>query len=242
MERLFFRPPLIDTHQDLRPTSFGLGCHSLYFKARAVTAVGTIAAMLREALAHTEGEPRPGWGGLGRIQWSDKDRSLIIPKAKDSVFHQSSILPSPFSRLHLEEISTCHLRTMTCKQYLENGEWVGVYTLSHRSRYPIEFDPPMQGIRFTATVSEDGGSCDVALHAEGSDGVGQFDLSGDLTSATGKILMIKQYVSVFPGHGVLARWVWSLYMSPFGMVGSWGDDHIGGVGGLVYLWKEIGKE
>ena len=111
--------------------------------------------------------------------------------------------------------------------------------MSYGRRYPIQFIPPMRGIVFTATESEESGSQTLALKARGTDGVGEFKLYGDLTADTGNVNMFKKYVTLYAGQGPLVTWRWSLFMSPFGLVGSWGNRKHSE---LVWLWKKIEKQ
>ena len=75
MENLILCTPLIDSDLILRDR------RSLVFRMRAITAIGLLVTMLREALTVSD-DLQPEWGGL-KTHWSEEDRSLIIPGVKD---------------------------------------------------------------------------------------------------------------------------------------------------------------
>ncbi|KAF2099972.1 hypothetical protein NA57DRAFT_55904 [Rhizodiscina lignyota] len=70
--------------------------------------------------------------GLMVVQLRAKDflgkRSLSLPTSSfDFPFHAFMKLPTPFSGDCVARFNTCHLETMTSKEFLEDGEWTGVY-------------------------------------------------------------------------------------------------------------------
>ncbi|KAF3183856.1 hypothetical protein TWF788_005582 [Orbilia oligospora] len=72
----------------------------------------------------------------------------------------------------------------------------------------------------------------IAVKATGKDGLGDFVLWGKFYPKTGKVQLTKAYYKgIEPG----TMWNWTTFMTPFGIVGRWGDR---GFGGYVWLWKE----
>lgn len=115
---------------------------------------------------------------------------------------------------------------MTSVPFLESGEWVGYYSYSLNLTHPdrVRIDPPMTGIYFTSNPKLGAGG----LQASGVDSVGNFTLSGNF-QANGMVQMTKTYAQGF-------SWNWSASMTPFGIVGYWGQG--GTYQGLFWLWKK----
>ncbi|KAK6522253.1 hypothetical protein TWF281_002820 [Arthrobotrys megalospora] len=72
----------------------------------------------------------------------------------------------------------------------------------------------------------------VAVKATGKDGLGDFVLWGKFFPKTGKVQLTKAY---YKGEEAGTMWNWTVFMTPFGMIGRWGDR---GFGGYLWLWKE----
>ncbi|KAJ6264034.1 hypothetical protein Dda_0173 [Drechslerella dactyloides] len=180
----------------------------------------------------------PGWGPDG------PDPRIIRPPptAYDIPFDTFMDLPDPGAEP--AEFVWCHLHRMATREFLEAGKWMGVYTY----RGMNEVDPPMIDIRFRAvdlpaddSVDDSGGGGgggggardDVLdLTAAGFDGIGDFTLYGKLYRATGKMVVKKTYsMDALNGQ----TWEWLVFMTPFGIVGRWGDRFFGG---YIWLWKE----
>jgi hypothetical protein len=155
---------------------------------------------------------------------------LHPPTTTDIPFASMMDLPLPFTLHATENFATCHLRTMTSREFLENGTWAGYYCFSmpRIDNNSLRFDPPMSGIRFRISrhPSQPG---TWMMAGDGVDGVGAFVLLGEIDSETGRIVMKKQYQI-----GVTWAWDWCAVMTPFGIVGSWGRPDYGG---WFWLWK-----
>lgn len=187
----------------------------------ATMAVGVFAMLLRDDI------------GQGVILKSlrTKDPSmpptaLIVPTAKDVPLFSMMDLPLPFSPTAPRGLATCHLLQMTSQEFLEDGEWTGYYSMSLGSEDRVAFDPPMHGIRFSASANDESPTI-LCLHATGKDGVGPFDLDGLIEQDSGKVMLTKRYSRI-------NIWYWSSIMTPYGIVGTWGGR---GYGGWVWLWK-----
>lgn len=157
-------------------------------------------------------------------------RILLKPPTTLNIpFHSFMDLPLPFSPNANEAFATCHLRTMTSTEFLQDGEWAGYYCFNGlRNQENVHFDPPMTGIRFVA-CEHDTEPKRLFLVAAGIDSVGSFHLQGDIDSETGKVMIMKQY-----SNGDHWSWAWHCLMTPFGIVGSWGSREWGG---WLWLWK-----
>ncbi|VDB84521.1 unnamed protein product [Peniophora sp. CBMAI 1063] len=106
--------------------------------------------------------------------------------------------------------------------------WGGYYGYYARSigRYR---DPPMILDLAVAVAQEDM----IHLFGEGQDNVGSFTLSVRVARRTGLFDGIKSYT-----HDQL-RWDWRGCVTPFGLVGRWGDRH---QGGPVWIWPREWSE
>ncbi|KAK6342072.1 hypothetical protein TWF730_001554 [Orbilia blumenaviensis] len=72
----------------------------------------------------------------------------------------------------------------------------------------------------------------IAVKATARDNVGQFILWGKFYPRTGKVHLTKAY---YKGDESGTMWNWTAFMTPFGIVGRWGER---GYGGYIWLWKE----
>ena len=151
---------------------------------------------------------------------------VIAPTASDIHFHAMMDLPLPFCPYAPAAMATWHLPKMTSPHFLEDGEWMGVYSYGLGLRMPISWDPPMRGIHFTTRRDPEFPKL-VFLKGSGSDRVGPFDVEGCVSDEDGLCDMSKIY-------GPHLMWHWQTFMTPFGLVGTWGKD---GWGGWVWLWK-----
>ncbi|KAH8806721.1 hypothetical protein DL96DRAFT_1630542 [Flagelloscypha sp. PMI_526] len=127
-----------------------------------------------------------------------------------------------------------HLPTMASKEFLEDGIWVGYYAYCAMNgpapTGSLLIDRPMRDISFRVRVplSEEGF---LEVNGTGRDNIGVFELSGILTTARGKLGMTKAYVGQhsFP---------WDASITPFGILGTWGQPMSGFHGGWIWLWKQ----
>lgn len=180
---------------------------------QALLTLGIVSILLREALV--KGTIQRPW------PWSypASQATVSIPTTESLDFCSIMDMPLPFAADIATRLPFCHLATMTSKSYVEDGEWVGFYNTSFGSP-EVLFDMPMHGIRFQLRNDR--------LEASGEDGVGGFQLFGQLVLDTGEMSLTKRYNSGQP------EWAWSCMMTPFGIAGTWGTSNYGG---WLWLWK-----
>jgi len=160
----------------------------------------------------------------------------------------------PFAGQFFRSPETSYLKTMTSKEFLEDGEWVGFFGHSTRLEHP-SWAAPLVDIRFTtsphAPSAQEGeqstdDSSDTDSIPEGVEVLNlefhgaivedlepeaqrlYFKLSGQIRS-TGRIDMVWTGEHTQP-------YDWNSWMTPYGMVGFWGtnnSDH-----GPVWIWKK----
>ena len=229
--------PLHDSGNLRRVGATKISFFHLEHDVKAIVAVGVLAVFLRAALHDDVGVS--DWGGLSRmIPWSVEARALRIPDVRNVALHRLAQLPLPFTSYNRKGFSSCHINAMTSQSFLEDGEWTGIYTSWGMGRTrTVTFDPPMEGIKFKKTRFESESQV-LYLKAEGRNAVGSFQLTGGLESRTGKGKFTKTYVSA-PRQ---FSWAWHVHMTPFGLVGNWGEEEIralNGPGGWVWLWKKV---
>ncbi|KAH6639435.1 hypothetical protein C7974DRAFT_449539 [Boeremia exigua] len=153
----------------------------------------------------------------------------LIPTPAHIPFTRFMDIPSVYHR-SAELFSTCHYRCMTTPEFL-SGQWHGFYT-DHRLfvNRAIYVDRPMQDIRMvTEEPTEEARTrlrinTVIARETRGYDSHGDFRLSGRVRE-DGLVSVAKQYL----GHGF--SWTWTGRITPFGIVGVWGNNSFGG-----YFW------
>ena len=107
--------------------------------------------------------------------------------------------------------------------------WGGYYGFYARSLGTTYRDPPMILDLAVAIAQEDM----IHLFGEGQDNVGPFTLSVSVARRTGLFDGIKSYTQN------QIRWDWRGCVTPFGLVGRWGDRHWGGP---VWIWPREWSE
>ncbi|GAB7343856.1 hypothetical protein MBLNU457_1823t2 [Dothideomycetes sp. NU457] len=122
-----------------------------------------------------------------------------------------------------------------------SGEWIGIYETGRKRR---ACDPMMVNIHFQVNRLADlpGHAIDgpripnaMLIRAENCvDGVGRFNLSGQINSKTGQFTMTKHYAAGF-------SWPWEGAMTPFGFVGRWGHSR-SPASGFFWLYKRSWRE
>ena len=152
--------------------------------------------------------------------------SSIIPTSQTIPFEEYLSLPPPFSRTTPKELLLSQVPGMTSTAFFEDGEWIGVYSMSFLGTFPPSFDPPMRGIYFKSAPHSEHHS-GLSLKASGRDRVGEFSVEGVFSPETLQFRATKIY-SQGP------RWPWSCVLLPCGLVGTWGS---GRWGGWLWLWK-----
>jgi hypothetical protein len=165
-----------------------------------------------------------------------EDEQLPVPSKIP--FHTcmdvKSIFDAPAARF-----DTCHLRAMTSPEFLSSGLWTGYYTDERLQDYlgieTILFDPPMFEINIIARAlsphdaTARGARTKIDRQSKGTDSHGKFRLEGRIY-ANGTVDIVKTYLS---GD---TSWVWTGQVTPFGIVGHWGNQWQ--FGGYFWIWKE----
>lgn len=206
--------------------------HTLEAASNAYIVLAYFVRDLRVKLA-TE-TPQRTWDGFVHQNSQSPLSNFAVPNSHSIPFTEFMDLPLPFTDDSPSKFATCHLRKMINVSFFEDGsEWGGYYSLSfvrfQRTRTEVEFDPPMHNVRFTAEWCND-----VVLRVDGtggSDGVGTFTLRGTIAADTGALSMEKIYAN----HG--PRWRWVGFLTPFGVIASWGAGEADSWGGWVWLYK-----
>ncbi|ORY17488.1 hypothetical protein BCR34DRAFT_555532 [Clohesyomyces aquaticus] len=159
--------------------------------------------------------------GLVRLPLYTKDAPL--PSPSRIPFFDLMNIPLPFQNT-AERFTTCHIEKMTTHEFL-TGEWVGYYDdlrLGMPDSRRSYLDPPMRDIRIIAGPFSPTSRTHcvektrILQGSRGVDSVGEFGLTGTVY-ADGRVRLQKRYLSR-PW-----LWVWSGEMTPFGIVGTWGD-------------------
>lgn len=137
-------------------------------------------------------------------------------------------LPSPFPPGY--EVVTAHLDTMVSAPFLEDDEWVGYYNYGTALNGPGAADLIMSEVRFQVET----GDSEVTVSAPtGHDmRLGPFTLTGSIRQGDGYVEMNNRYAS-----GIESRW--NASMTPYGIVGSWGNSGAQPLvaRGRLWLWK-----
>ncbi|KAF3923720.1 hypothetical protein ABW20_dc0106000 [Dactylellina cionopaga] len=231
-----YAPPTPNIHVSRPEDMFSaFSCHELCLRA-----VGLLGYRYRRFMAG--GSPR--FRGAGNSQQDyDPRQQKPAPTGFEFPFETYMKLPAPFG--DAAEFVWSHLEIMTSKAFLEEGKWMGFYNYGSMK----VIDPAMIDIRFRVVEldgqdshagnsdSNDGNHQDskhpprnvLNVTGSGEDNVGKFTLYGQIVKTTGKIQMKKVYT------GTQLQWDWLGFMTPFGIVGRWGNR---GSGGDLWLWKE----
>jgi hypothetical protein len=153
----------------------------------------------------------------------------ILPPSRIP-FQSFMNLPVPFSKPPLNNLQSSYLPTMTSKSFLEDGEWVGYYTVMSTPLNPARFDTPVHGIKFVTRPDPLGDA--LKIKATGKDSHGDFELAG-LIAFNGKVELRK---SIRNDYRIQPQG-WHGQMTPFGIVGHWARFHVIKPGEL-WLWKK----
>lgn len=170
---------------------------------------------------------------------------LLVAIADSYLYHQQRLLPVPAKipfaefmdvpnvfRNSAERFTTCHYQHMTSPGFL-SGRWMGYYSDQRRFRRRnrmVHIDAPMQNIQMIVHEPTEEARTRLRISAiidretKGYDACGDFRLSGRVRE-DGLVSVAKQYL------GSAISWTWTGRITPFGIVGVWGDDSFGG-----YLW------
>lgn len=207
--------------------------------AGAHNMVETLVERLRERI--------PGYGTFIRdftlVQASAALPLLLVVIAAAYNYREQRLLPIPAKipfmrfmdlpsvyRRSADILTTCHYKRMTTPEFL-SGTWMGFYskhfTFGNRA---IEVDPPMQNIQMVVHEPTEEARTRLRISSvieratRGYDAHGDFLLSGRVRE-DGLVSIAKQYL----GLGI--SWTWTGRVTPFGIVGVWGDNSYGG-----YFW------
>ncbi|CAO2658480.1 Nn.00g062030.m01.CDS01 [Neocucurbitaria sp. VM-36] len=141
-------------------------------------------------------------------------------------------IPAVFHRT-AENFSTCHVREMTTHTFL-SGHWQGYYSDQRPFLNARRFHIPMRDIRIVARAASGEGSTRMKTKAiidrrsRGVDSHGEFSLDGRVCE-DGLVHLSKKYI------GMGQPWPWSGRMTPFGIIGVWGDSN--NFGGYFWISK-----
>lgn len=209
----------------------------------ALWTICSIATILRDALK------------IRRSVWPYQDAANVpyidFPRADKIPLRplgEGYSLPVPYSKLPKELLNTfmpCsggwndwyrqHNQALfNSAEFLTSGAWCGYYTqgVAHH-----QLDPPMGKIRFQRSISETKADCEkVSISAAKCiDGVGGFSLRGSMRW-DGKVVKVTAVKTYDDG----LSWEWDCRLTPFGIVGHWGEVEEGQLStyGYVWLWKE----
>ena len=238
-------PPFGNHHNGLKPHRLTIMGPDPIFnylvershRSRAAIGVGFLFASLHGT--YYSGRHLKGWGGFFQGP-SPGSPPLALPTYDNAKLHSLVDFPLPLVPLDDRDLATSHLTRMCTSDYMESGEWTGIYTYSIAGM-EVKFDPPMEHVRFK-TTAPDRSDWVLDFQATGRDSVGEFELDGSMNPDTGLIQMQKGYTQRL-------QWQWDCLMTPFGIVGWWGrpdrpyrrDCWAGqanpDVGGWVWLWK-----
>ena len=164
-------------------------------------------------------------------------------------------LPAPFSRRAIESLGRStssfssfdswfdlhNYEQFRSQSFWTEGEWCGYYNTHAGTRYAW-LDPPMTEILFQFTGGDQHSEAESeaaevqALNC--TDGIDRFDLQGTLSYHNRAVRFKgrKQYRNR-PTH-----WDWDCRLTPFGLVGFWGKNHVHDDrllrSGTVWLWKK----
>lgn len=152
-------------------------------------------------------------------------RWIIPPKADRIPLRELLDFGLPFTNLP----PGGKLPMIISRSFLEDGEWVGYYSL-RMDIMGASIDPPMKRIRFQTEEVDDHGK--IMLKSRGVDMVGGFDLTGWITTE-GKVRLNKDYA-------VGPQWDWDGMLGPLGIIGSWASS--GRAHGMFWIWKKEWSE
>ncbi|KAH6875268.1 hypothetical protein BKA58DRAFT_379515 [Alternaria rosae] len=147
--------------------------------------------------------------------------------------------PAPVYGDSHEPFGMCHTQ-MFSSNFLSSGRWMGYYSDQRRALGRRRFGPPMHSVRFIARETTEperdikgvrSTFTIIDVQSRGTDAVGDFSLEGRVRHIDGYISLTKRYLSKD------LSWEWEANMTPFGMVGAWGN-YEGRFGGYFWIWKE----
>lgn len=185
-------------------------------RIRVLMVVGLFSVLLREAIEL--GRPQKSLGNL---------QALAVPTSTSIPFHSMMDIPLPFSPGAATKFASCHVAKMTTVDFLADGEWAGVISMSLGQDGADIFYPPMHDVHFSATASSEDPTI-LELHGTGVDAAGHFDLRGKVATDTGQISLRQKFTDRS------LKFDYACFMAPMGIIGSWRK---GGYSAWIWLWK-----
>jgi len=95
------------------------------YRSSAIVLTGHFAHILRES-SHTGAESRSGFHQTS----TSNEASLILSTMETPSLHSMIDFPLPFNRPAPAQIGISHLAKMSSRDFFEDGEWNGVYSMS----------------------------------------------------------------------------------------------------------------
>lgn len=159
------------------------------------------------------------------------DKPCPIPRsALDIPFPTFMNLSLPFSRNSPALFNTCHLETMTSKEFLEDGEWCGMLSSPVDGAKPfLSIDP------FSLTCSEET-TTRIILNLQASPNHVLREADVDMSKLDG-IAFIQCTFVRFPGRNNGGTLLWNAVYTPFGFVGRSEQNN-----SRIWLWKAAWAE
>ena len=153
----------------------------------------------------------------------------LFPSVPDVSLHSLTDFPLPLTSMDSAHLDTFHLAEMCSPEYLEDGPWTGIWTTDPHQHLTVE--RPMPAFYFRVRRHSSAQPDVVEIRAVLKDRLGFGKIEGSVDRRSGKVPL-----SMAPAEeGTWSSdWHWSCLMTPFGIVGSYGDDLLGG---WVWLWK-----
>ncbi|RDL41646.1 uncharacterized protein BP5553_01625 [Venustampulla echinocandica] len=154
----------------------------------------------------------------------------LPPTAIHIPFTSFMNIPLPFSLKCEEDFTTAHLPAMTHPSFISDGTWKG-YTLTTWDEGPEvgRFDIPISNVKFhTRTSPNDSNILEIWCEKLHSEMMGRYRFRGTVERDTGKMELVKCYDPAYidlPHQAV---------MTPFGIIGTWGERN---AGNWLWLWK-----
>jgi len=143
-------------------------------RSRAIVVAGLLTIRLRETYRVQIVDSY--WTEFSHQPW--EVRLPVLPPVEITSLHRVMEFTSPFPSSTRGDLGTSHLTKMSDGNFLEDGEWTGVYTLTFDPRPRSGFDPPMRNIRFKTEKHPHDPSV-LELHADGRDGVALIRMETD---------------------------------------------------------------
>lgn len=170
------------------------------------------------------------------LAWSDhRNGACALSQTSERPWLDLGDSPENRKEFGIERILSCLTN--------EDSEWAGYYIYSNtgfvRADAPMHFtlratSTPLPPSETDVSESQPTSSHIVHFDGSGSDGIAAFTLVGSINLRTGLVEAVKDYA------GMTTRWDWAGVVTPFGMVGKWGNLH--SWGGWWWIWPRKWSE